>query len=115
MSFVFMSVRSFWRKPTDGTTWPSDQAFALAVVAPVASAFATGVVLPAVGAYTTVDAGLALNIKVNGQSVAATVGTLVAGSDSIVRMRLREVVGYQAGRGSCGRLSGGRDVAGSPG
>ena len=47
-----------------------------------ASAVGTGVVSPAVGAYTTVDSGSALNISVNGQSVAAPAGTLAAGSDS---------------------------------
>ena len=47
-----------------------------------ASAVGSGVISPAVGAYTTVDSGSALNITVNGQSVAAPAGTLAAGSDS---------------------------------
>ena len=42
---------------------------------------ATGVVSPAVGAYTIAPAGAALNITVNGATVAAPAGALTAGSD----------------------------------
>ncbi|MDQ6629193.1 MAG: DUF4397 domain-containing protein [Pseudomonadota bacterium] len=47
-----------------------------------ASAVATNVVAPTVTAYTTVPAGAALNISVNGASVAAPATQLTAGSDS---------------------------------
>ena len=42
----------------------------------------TGVVAPAIGAYTNVPAGSAINISVNGASVAAPATALAAGSDT---------------------------------
>ena len=47
-----------------------------------ATAIGTNVIAPAIGAYVNVPAGSAINVSVNGASVAAPAATLAAGSDA---------------------------------
>lgn len=55
---------------------------ATATTAAGSTAIATGVVAPAIGTYINVPSGSAINVTVNGGSIAAPAGTLAAGSDS---------------------------------